>query len=205
MQLQTKAAVISKTIESRNQDEKFEIISKMIRSAYIEAKLNIPFMNHERIVKLQEMNGISMGTLHRNRRSLKRMIFHISYYMYLKLKQSLIQNAKTFSVIFDTTTDIKGEHYLIVYIQSLEIDKDISNQITQVRPVVYFYKLIKLGIREDAQALFNAVIRAIQADHGDGFEWLPYFTNKLIAVPSDGEAVMLGKDNGLARKLEDYV
>ena len=56
------------------------------------------------------------------------------------------------SVILDATADTRGKHYVIVYLKALEEQRDVNGKLLHVKPVVLFYKLIELGMDEDANA-----------------------------------------------------
>ena len=88
----------------------------MIRTVYAEIKLNIPFMQHGRVVKLIELNSGDMGTHHKDKTAAIRMMLLISKYMHMQLLTHL-SNEKSgpLSLILDTTTDLRGDHYLITY------------------------------------------------------------------------------------------
>ena len=93
------------------------------------------------------------------------------------------------STILDSSTDNSGRHYLIVLFQTLE----------EERPIVYFYRLIHLDMDESADGLCNSLITSIQNENLDLYS---YLKRNLIGFASDGASVMLGKHNGLIRKLE---
>jgi len=159
--------------------------SRMFRTVFAEVRANIPLQSHHLIVDLQKINGIRLGTHFFNKYGAKRIIENIS----LKMKQTLIQELKSklfpFSFILDTSD--AGYHYLSVLIQSIERE----------RPVVYFYKLIKLGTDETGKGLFEALTKELIDD-----DLLDHTKLNLVGVATDGAMSFRGHKNGLVGHLK---
>ena len=101
------------------------------------------------------------------------------------------------SLILDTTTDLRGNHYFITYIRALEEEKDPDNGNTLlVGPVVYLYKIRQLEQSEDANALLEKIIAQLNADSEDVAQFLKIFKKKLVVFGSDCESIMQGKNKG---------
>jgi len=50
------------------------LTSRMLRTVFVEAKSNIAFLQHSKMVKLQEMNGAVLGNMHQTRFSAAKMM-----------------------------------------------------------------------------------------------------------------------------------
>ncbi|MBV8803321.1 MAG: hypothetical protein JO131_10250, partial [Gammaproteobacteria bacterium] len=61
---------IIETVETKIDEGIYKVTSNMFRLVYAEIILNIPFNNHKTLVELMEMNGVAMGTMHRERTSM---------------------------------------------------------------------------------------------------------------------------------------
>uniref|UniRef100_A0A915J9F9 DUF4371 domain-containing protein n=1 Tax=Romanomermis culicivorax TaxID=13658 RepID=A0A915J9F9_ROMCU len=68
-------------------------------------------------------------------------------------------------------------------------------------PVVYFYKLIKLGADETASGLFQKLMEAWDAEPG---AFIQHIRKNLRGYASDGAAVMVGRKGGLSKLLNDW-
>lgn len=64
------------------ENEFYTITAKMMRTVYAEVMCNLGLANHEKIVTLQELNGIDLGYHHYERTSARRMIETISHVMH---------------------------------------------------------------------------------------------------------------------------
>jgi hypothetical protein len=132
-----------------------------------------------------------MGFHHYSRTSATLMAELISADMHAKLIQFIKSDGfGPCSIIVDGSTDPRQNHYLIVYLQSLE----------QLRPIVYFYGLLEIGLDETADGFLNILKKAFEKD---GIT--ESMKRTLIAFASDGASVMLGKHAGLGKKLSEFV
>jgi hypothetical protein len=189
-------------IEETVVDEgKFRVTSNMFRVVYAETQLNMPFFQHENVVKLLKAVKTDIGSHHYDKMSALRMLLLISDAFHRKLVKHIVSTNSPISIILDATTDSRGKHYIIVYFRALEADKDMDGKILQVRPCVYFYKLIELGASEDA----NAYMTVLQTSFTEDIEREQHFDEKLktllVGFGSDGASVMIGAQNGLLIKL----
>ena len=178
----------------------------MVRTVFAEVKMNIPFKLPPKVVQLMKLNSAEMGNHHTDINAAKRMLQSISKHMHMLLLTHLTaEESGLISFILDTT-DLRGNDYLITYIRALEEDKDQENgQLLLVWPVVYFYKLLKLAQSEDANAMLSKIVEQIKNDSNDVKQFEKSFKKKLVGFGSDGASVMQGKNNGLAKKLSNYI
>ena len=177
-------------LESKD-GHRLTVTMRMIRSVYAEAKVNLPFSAHEKIVELQERNGLDMGYHHYGRTAAVRIIELIGETMHESLVTHLTNKNHPLSIIIDSSTDSGQNHYLIVYFQALE------NEV----PRVYFYKLILLDADESAYGLFESLKKEWTKEK---YSFMSHLRKNLIGFASDGAAVMLGKHNGLAKIMNDW-
>ncbi len=173
-------------------NRKFEITAKMFRSVYLETKLNIPLDSHQAIVTMQRLNGVDMGQLHYERRSATRMLEFISKQYHEALTYSLkgVQSYNPTAIILDGASDAASNHYLVVLLQLCEFN----------RPTIYFYRLLPVSSDETADGLLGLLTAAFVV-----VGLADFFKHNLAAYGSDGAAVMQGKNNGLGKKIEEYV
>lgn len=163
----------------------------MFRTVYIEVKRNIPFSTHPDIVLLQEMNGISMGCHHYDRKSATLMMELMSSTMHETFIKHLVSKNLPLSIILDGSTDSSENHFLIVYFQAMEENV----------PIVYFYKLIEISVDETAAGYFKSLADSFIEEERDLYNHLRH---NLIGFASDGAAVMMGKHNGLIKHFQDF-
>ena len=128
------------TIARETNRGRLKVASDMLRTVYAEVKVNVPFSSHPLIVKLQKLNCLNLGTHHHDNNAGKRMALFITEKMHTTLIRQIASRSSPLSLIVDTTTDYKGNHYLIRFLRAVEQDMDLESQIVRERPVIYFYK-----------------------------------------------------------------
>ena len=197
----TSAEALQSVLTKKEDNPKCEITGRMLRTVYSEVKMNIPFKLHPKVVLLMRLNSAEMGNHHRDNNAAKRMLQSISKHMHMLLLTHLTSDESgQISFLLDTTTDLRGNHYLITYIRALEEDKDPENgNLLLVRPVVYFYKLLLLAQSEDANAMLTKIVEQVTKDCEQVSQFQTAFKQKLLGFGSDGASVMQGKNNGLAK------
>ena len=188
----------------QSHNPKFAATANMFRLVYTEALLNIPLHNHIKMVELLKVSNVAMGTHHYERRSATRMLMLISETFHSKFLRHVLESNYPLSLILDATTDAAGKHFVIVYLRSLEADK-AEGKITQVRPVLYFYKLLEFGLEETSQAYLDLLKSSFEETAEREINFEQVFKSRLIAFGSDGASVMIGKNNGLIVKLKEYL
>ena len=154
--------------------------SDMLRTVYAEVKVNVPFSSHPIIVKLQKLNDLNLGTHHHDKNAAKIMALFISEKMHTTLIPQIASGSSPLSLIVDTTTDYKGNHYLISFLRAIEQDMDVESQIVRERPVIYFYKLIEFGYSENAPTMLNLLDTAFDRDDKKAPNFKQSIKNNLI-------------------------
>lgn len=170
--------------EERRDNGALRVTTMMIRTVYLEIKINIPFDSHKSIVQLQEMHGIKLGFHHREKCGSINMMESISLNMHKFLLQHMLSKQLPFSIIVDGSSDISDFHYLTIHFQIL--DDNI--------PVVVFYKLIELSVDVTGAGIYQSMKDAFQSEAVDFFK---YFKENLVGYASDGEPTMSGQHNGV--------
>lgn len=198
---------IEKLISAESQEPentKLLATANMFRAVYAEALLNIPLYQHNNIVHLLKKSNVQLGTHHYERTSAFRMLLLMSDTFHTKLLHHLASSRYPISLILDATTDNRGKHFAIVYLKSLEADV-YDGVVKQIRPVMYFYKLLEFGMEENAEAYLN-ILQSSFSDNAmeRDVKFEEVIKNNLIALGSDGASVMIGKNHGLIVKLREY-
>lgn len=146
--LRTDFDVIRRENES-NDNDRFKITSRMMRTVYVLNRLTMPFSAHSGLVTLQELNDIDMGRHHYERTSCTRMTEFISKTMHKTLIDFLLQKDVPISIIVDGSSDTSRIHYQIVYFQTIENEN----------PVISFYRLLEVH-HETSLDLFKLIRQA---------------------------------------------
>ena len=170
--------------------EIYGVTSNMFKLVYTEVMLNYPLFNHRPLVDTFESMGAYLGVKHYERTSAQRIADFISSQMHKKLLDHVKTTNSPWAIITDGSTDASANHYLVVLLVGLEEDL----------PKVYLYRLLKLGVAEDAQALTDTLTNAFEQDGID-----QQMKKHLVSFTSDGASVMLGRKNGMGQKLSKYL
>lgn len=196
----TNVEKLAEAEKTEPQNTKFLATANMFRLVYAECMLNIPLYQHQNMVQLLKQSNVKLGTHHYERTSASRMLLTISDSFHFKLLNHLSMTRYPISLIIDATTDNRGKHHLIFYLRSLEADKK-DGVTLQLRPVLYFYKLLEFGMEENAVAHLNMLITTFQGDQEKEIRFEETIRHNLVAFGSDGANVMIGKHIGLIVKL----
>lgn len=197
-------SVTQKIIEmgdSEIDEGKFRVTANMFRVVYAEAMLNIPLYQHQNAINLLKSIKANIGVHHFERTSAMRMLLLISEAFHRKLIHHIVSLNRPISIILDATTDSRGKHYVIIYFKALETDMDLDGKILQVRPCMYFYKLVELGASEDANAYLDALKSTFNEDIEKELKFDEKLKTLLVGFGSDGASVMIGPYGGLIVKL----
>ena len=207
MRIRSGMETITKILNTTSEFKKYKATAAMLLTVYTEQKLNIPFLNHPVLVALQLINGIDLGEIHRSRFIAKTMTLFISKQMHKLLLVHLYKNQYPISLIIDSTTDKGSNHYMIMYLRSLESERNPqTNEITREYPIVYFYSLERINYDESAQGYMNTISQKFNSENtvvGKNFENI--IKQNLIGFASDGANVMIGSNGGVSQKLTEYV
>lgn len=188
-----KALELEKTAKKRKLEEAFmeqhsehkEVTQKIFRIAYKQAKNCRPFNDFSDEIDVQIANGGAPGRILHTNVSCASIIDHIGQ----EMCKTIIEGEGKFSVLIDESTTIGKHSTLIVYLRS---------SFKNAEPITVFLDLVEA---EDATAagIKDALLTCLHS-HGLTVDVLK---EKLIAFASDGASVMLGKQSGVAKLLED--
>ena len=99
-----------------------------------------------------------------------------------RLLDQIKKEDRPISIIVDASDDSNKNHYLSVLFQILKTE----------RPTVYFYKLIKVGKSETAEAYYDLIMDEFEID-----DLKDCMKKNLVGFSSDGANVMRGDKGGL--------
>ncbi|KAL1481340.1 hypothetical protein MTO96_034542 [Rhipicephalus appendiculatus] len=192
-----KALELEKTAKKRKLEEAFmeqhsehqEVTKKVFRIAYKQAKSCRPFSDFGDEIDVEIANGATLGRILHTNVSCASIIDHIGQEMRKKMCRAIIEGEGKFSVLIDESTTISKHSTLIVYLRS---------NFKNAEPITVFLDLVE-AVDATATGIKDALLTCLQS-HGLTVDVLK---DKLIAFASDGASVMLGKQSGVAKLLED--
>lgn len=161
----------------------------IFRTAYYLAKYNRPFDDHFKLIELQMLNGVKLGCTLHSRYSSTNIIQHISKKMREKLIENIIENNAKCSILIDESTTVSSLCGMVIYLKV-----SISN----TDPIFIFLDLVELK----NQTAENIVEQLLECLHSSGLNE-NYLKQHWISFVSDGASVLLGKKNGVAKRLKD--
>ena len=129
------------------------VTARMVRTVYLETKLNIPYVAHSDMVTLQKLNGANMGYHHYSQDAANEIQDLISNQMHIRLVNHIKESNTPVSIILDDSTYDKT-HVMAVLLQVLEDSE----------PFVHFYRLIAFEGKEDAEAHYEKLKEAFEED-----------------------------------------
>lgn len=154
--------------------------ARTITTVYAEIKMYIPFRSHETLVTFMEMQGLPISIHHRHQKTPPIIANLISSEFHQTLLSYILHRNRPISIIMDTSTDSRGNDFLVMLFQTLEQDK----------PVVYYYKLVRVKGDVTALGYLNLVRQAIEPNLWD------YLKNNLVGLSTDGVSTFTGVNNG---------
>ena len=131
----------------------YTVTARMVRTVYLETKLNIPFRAHRDMVNLQKLNGINMGYHHYSKYASNLIQDFISQEMHGRFVQHIIDSNTPVTIIVDDTTYDKT-HVMAVLLLILE----------DYEPHLHFYRLIQFEDQENAEAHYEKLKEAFEQD-----------------------------------------
>lgn len=172
------------TVCTKAFDKEKEVTANIFRTAYKVAKKNQAFYDFESEVDVQELNGINMGRILHSTNACINVLSHIAEEMRSKVIETVIDSNSKIALLIDESTTISQLSSLIIYIRTMLPDMN--------EPANIFIEIIEL---EDvtAEGIFNSLITHLRL-LGLNDEFLK---QNLIAVATDGAAVMLGRKKGV--------
>ncbi|XP_060882119.1 E3 SUMO-protein ligase KIAA1586-like [Metopolophium dirhodum] len=161
----------------------------VFRTAYFIAKYNRPYDDHQKLIELQKVNGVHLGSTLHSRYSSTSIVSHIASKMRERIVKNIIESGSKLAVLIDESTTLSSATSMIVYIKT-----SISNE----EPIFIFLDLIEL-FTQNAENIVNQLLKCL---HECGFND-NFLKENWISFVSDGASVLLGKKNGVAKRLKD--
>lgn len=180
--------ILTKQFEN-NAYKIYKSTETIFRTAYFIAKNNRPYDDHFKLLELQKLNGIGIGTTLHSRFSSANIISHIAAEMKEKIVLNIIKSNSKLSVLIDESTTMSTLSTMIVYVKSLISYED---------PVFIFLELVELRL----QTALNITNQLIECLNKSGFND-EFLKTNWISFVSDGASVLVGKKAGVAKLLKD--
>ncbi|XP_078542378.1 E3 SUMO-protein ligase KIAA1586-like [Lissotriton helveticus] len=166
-----------------------ESTCRVFDTAYYLAKKDRPFTDHPDLILLQAKNGSAMGRVLHSNVTATEIIKHIALEMQQRLVCYIRQHKPKITVLIDESTSISNASTLIIYLRGI-----FGNEST---PVTIYFGLLELaetnaiGVKTALLSYFEKVGLTKSLLH-----------DILIAVCTDGAAVMFGKKGGVVALLK---
>ena len=160
-------------------------MAKPFRTAHAIAKKGRPFTDFVWMCELDEMKGLKIGETYRNHTQARNFVGYIAA-VERKHFQEQISDAHCFSILSDGSTDSAVIEEEIVYAQYAMV----------------FVQFIGLQSVPKADAQHSAAAITTATSTGLGVEE-EVWRQRLVAIGSDGAAVMVGKRSGVAVHLSE--
>jgi hypothetical protein len=170
---------------SKNQDSN----EYVFRTAYFIAKHNRPFDDHSKLVELQKCNGVHLGSILHSRYSCTSIVNHIAYKMREVIVKNIINSGSKISILIDESTTVSSKSCMAVFIKA---------SISYEDPIFIFLDLVEL----EKQTSENIVDQLLNCLFASGFQD-SYLQQNWVSFVSDGASVLLGKKNGVAKRLKE--
>nr|XP_006822890.1 PREDICTED: zinc finger protein 862-like [Saccoglossus kowalevskii] len=174
-----------------NMDQtQYQRLQIIFRTAYYLAKNEKPFSDFADLLTLQEINGVKIGNTYRNDKQAASFIGFIGESIRRHVADS-INESGLYSVLIDSSTDRAVVEEEIIYVRMLE----------DCRPVTKFLSLQAMP-RGTAESIITAIDAGFRVEMGlGGNEW----RERLVAMASDGAAVMVGNRSGVMTRIRQDV
>ncbi|XP_014675882.1 PREDICTED: zinc finger protein 862-like [Priapulus caudatus] len=160
-------------------------LEKLFHNAHALALAGRPYTDFVWMAKLDQAKGLDVGSTYLNDKAAHQFIDAIASVEMEHLKDKLLET-NFVSILSDGTTDVSVQENEIFYIRMC-----IKGTIT-----VHFLKCAIVP-KGDALTIFRAMKRSVEAT---SLEWEDV-RKKIVGMGSDGAAVMLGINNGVAALL----
>ena len=180
-------SIAEKTLVTLNRAQ-FEKMDKLFRTAHAIAKKGRPFTGFVWMCDLDEMKGLDIGKTYRNHTQAQNFISYIAMVERNNFQQELL-SVGFLSLLSDGSTDSAVIEEEVVYAQYAK-DGEIFVKFLGLQPVP----------KADALHITTAIKDVTSAALGiEEKEW----KKKLVAVGSDGAAVMVGCRSGVVTRLTE--
>jgi len=175
----------------------FEETSRVFRTAYAIAKMDLSFTAHRGLLDLQEANGLDVGKVHKSDHSCSKIISHISSQMKKAFCERLKSLSPHVAVMLDESTLYK-KSVIAVYLRTRLVD--ISESAEYMLETNYGVTNVYFGLVEASEGCTaKGIMGAVECEF-DQFKLneLLLQNKLLIAICTDGASVMTGTSSGVA-------
>nr|XP_020851340.1 sperm flagellar protein 2 isoform X1 [Phascolarctos cinereus] len=165
-------------------------IENLFRSCHAIAKTGRPLKDFVWMCKLDDMKGVDVGPAFRTAKSARTFVYFIAEVERRSLKEKL-EKCKFFSLISDGGTDSFLEDTKVVYVQ-FAYEGKVHCQVVGVQTVD----------KMDPVAIKSAIEKTLEINlqlNLSSKDW----SKKLVGFGSNGTAVMVGENNGVASLLKE--
>ena len=169
---------------------KIESTVRVFNTVYSLAKRNRPMSDITDEIDLQVKNGVDCGICLHSRYTATKIVSHISVQLRKQIFSQIIAYKSKMCIILDEASTVAKLSTLIVYLRC-EIP-------TAEEPVNVFVDLVELE-STTAESVINALLDCLK---NWGFD-NNYLQDSLIGYCSDGASTMLGRNSGVAARLND--
>jgi hypothetical protein len=150
----------------------YEETNKIFRTVYYISKSNRPFIDHEDLLKLQQLNGINVGTILHSRYSATTITDHLATEMRKRMVKHITASNAKLAVLIDESTSATSKSVLTVHLKA-----DVGND----HPIFMFLDLIELQ-SQTADVIARGLMDCLTS-HGFTEE---YLQQNWIAFACDG-------------------
>ena len=184
----TTAVATAVATEGNRLNELQKSTAAMFRVIYAETKAFVPFNSHDIVIGLLETLDVKLGSHSQTRKAPPVYLHQISTEYQRTLMQYLQKEKPPMSLILDSATDSVGIEHVALLLQTLEYDK----------PVVYFLRLVKIGVDTTAEGYKTLIKEALlQEKDRFGVDLYELFKTTLVGFASDGLSTFVGHIGGL--------
>ncbi|XP_063951982.1 zinc finger protein 862-like [Lytechinus pictus] len=166
---------------------RFEQMNRLMSTAYFIVKEELSFRTFPSIVELQIKNGLSLGSMYSSDNACRRFVDFI----YNDIMEPIfheVRSAKHTSILVDSSTDSSNRDLELMYARYLKNGVPVN---------------VLIGLQElehaNAPGHFNAIKLALEAISFDNWQ------SSIVALGTDGAAVMIGRERGLATLMREKV
>lgn len=163
---------------------------RVFRTCYMIAKEDMSFKKLRKLIELQELNGLHMGSLLFSDHSCCNIIMFVAREMKRELVKYLSgPKCNHFSIIVDESTTVNNRSVLISYVRIM-VNDEVQN---------VFWESSELSgttAESIAQTLYDSFTSSLDID---------IIKRKLLAVGSDGASVMIGHKGGVTKKFSELI
>lgn len=168
----------------------FRVTTCVFNTAYLISKAHFSYSSLEKLLQLQEKNGLEVGRILRSHHSCQKIASFISAEMRKRLSKHISASCPSLSLMIDESTSLSTNASLIIYLRG-----NLNGRVENV-----FLSLVDLHGCETSQHISNTVLKCFDDVALDS----NYLKNSLIGMATDGASNMTGRHSGVAAQLKNH-